>query len=395
MMKEATLLQSFLKNAIDGILTIDPFGSIESMNPAACKLFEYSEDEVVSKNIGLLISLNNSMWRNKQLPNKIPTIVDYVKSDRELSGLKKSGHRFPITMGVSEFEYDGKTIFAGFIHDLSLQKEAEEKLKQYATHLEELVEIRTQSLNNSILDLQLSKVKMSQSLEMEKELGKLKNRFLSMASHEFRTPLSTVQLSASLIEKYAEPLLLPNINKHVKTIKNAVSDLTVMLNEFLCIETLESGTIKPEFAPFSLISLGEEVVEEMQLLVKKNQNIVYEYYGNTTKINLDRNLVKNSIINLLTNAIKYSGEDSTIAFRAGVLDKDIVITVHDNGIGIPKEEQKHLFKEFFRAQNTGTIPGTGLGLNIASHYVSLMNGKIDFISTKEQGTIFTLKFPLL
>ena len=278
---------------------------------------------------------------------------------------------------------------------MTREKEAEEKLKEYAVHLEELVDERTKSLKSTVKALQEAKEEVSLSLEKEKELGQLKSRFVSMASHEFRTPLSAVQLSASLIEKYAEPFGNPNIVKHVGKIKNAVGNLTTILNDFLSLEKLEAGKVEPTFTKFDLVKLAEEITEEMQLMAKQNQNIIYQHTGTSSIIKLDPNLLKNCITNLVGNAIKYSGENSFIEFNTEMYEDNCVITIKDNGIGIPENDQKNLFEAFFRAHNTGNIPGTGLGLNIVARYTRLMNGKVDFKSSINHGTKFTISFPIV
>jgi two-component system sensor kinase FixL len=313
---------------------------------------------------------------------------------REVVGLKKDGSLFPFRLGISQVQYSGRKIYTGFIHDLSREKEAENQLKEYAAHLEELVDERTQSLNATVAALQKAKEEVSFSLEKEKELGLLKSRFVSIASHEFRTPLTAVQLSVSLIEKYAEPFNSPNIAKHVGKIKGAVVNLTSILNDFLSLEKLESGVEKPAFHDFDLVKFSEAITEEMQGLAKKDQNIIYQHTGIKSVIRLDQNLLKNCIVNLINNAIKYSGENSFIGFTTEINERECIITVSDNGIGIPEADHKHLFEAFFRAHNTGTIPGTGLGLNIVARYVGLMNGAVDFKSEINQGTLFTIIFPM-
>lgn len=213
-----------------------------------------------------------------------------------------------------------------------------------------------------------------------------------MASHEFRTPLSTAQLSASLIEKYAEPLENPNIVKHAGKIINAVTNLTTVLNDFLYIEKLEVGKVKANLTCFDLEQLAQEITEEMQLLSKGEQQIHFSHYGVQKRIKLDQNLIKNSVINLITNAIKYSSDTSRIDFTTEINDSHCIIKVKDEGIGIPEKDQKHLFKPFFRAHNTGNIPGTGLGLNIVARYIALMEGEISYSSVIDKGTLFTLTF---
>lgn len=395
-MENAALLHALVHNAIDGIITIDEFGTIESINPSACKLFAYAEEEVVGKNISMLMPSPDRQAHDQYLQHyKTTGEAHIIGIGRQLVGRTRDGYQFPFKLGVSEVNYAGRKIYAGFIHDLSQQKIDEERLKNYASHLEELVELRTKILNDTIKALEKSKEKVSATLEKEKTLSKLKNRFLSMASHEFRTPLSTAHLSASLIEKYAEPLDNANITKHAGKIINAVTNLTTVLNDFLYIEQLEIGRVKANLACFDLVELAEEIKEEMQLLAKGEQKILFTHYGAQRLITLDQNLLKNSIINLITNAIKYSTDSCCIEFTTEINATHCLICVKDDGIGIPEEDQKHLFEPFFRAHNTGNIPGTGLGLNIVARYIALMKGSVSCSSTKEKGTEFILTFSMV
>jgi two-component system sensor kinase FixL len=395
-METAPLLKAIIDNAIDGIITIDDRGKIESINPAACKLFQYTPEDVIGNNVSMLMPPpdreQHDEYINRYQRTHEPHIIGI---GREVLGLRKDSTRFPFRLAVSEVQYSGRKIFTGFIHDLSREKEAEEALKEYATHLEELVEQRTQSLKNTVDALQLAKEEVSLSLEKEKELGQLKSRFVSMASHEFRTPLSAIQLSASLVDKYAIPYDNENIRKHVAKIKNAVGNLTTILNDFLSLEKLEAGKVEPVFHEFDLVKLSEEIAEEMQMIAKQNQNIIYQHTGTNNMVKLDQNLIKNCVINLVANAIKYSGENTFIEFNTEINERSCIVMIKDNGIGIPETEQKHLFEAFFRANNTGTIPGTGLGLNIVARYTDLMNGKIEFKSNVNQGTLFTITFPII
>jgi two-component system sensor kinase FixL len=393
-MENAALLKAIIENAIDGILTIDGMGLVESINPAACKLFQYAPEEVIGRNVSMLMpqpyKAQHDGYLHRYQQTGIPHIVGI---GREVIGLRKDGSQFPFRLAVSDVAFSGRKIYAGFIHDLSVQKEAEKQLKEYTSHLEEQVEERTRSLKKTVEALQHAKEEVSISLVKEKELSQLKSRFVSMASHEFRTPLSAIQLSASLIDKYAEPLDNEHISKHVVKIKNAVGNLTMILNDFLSLEKLEAGKVEPSFCHFDLVKLCEEITEEMQMIAKQNQNIIYQHTGTSSITYLDQNLLKNCVLNLIANAIKYSGENTFIEFITEINGQGCIITVKDNGIGIPEADQKHLFEAFFRAHNTGNIPGTGLGLNIVARYAGLMNGKIDFKSSVNQGTLFTISFP--
>lgn len=394
-MENAALLKAIIENAIDGIITIDDRGRIESINPAACWLFQCEPQEVIGQNVSILMPPPDRERHDQYLQRYQTTGEAHIIGiGREVKGLRKDGTVFPFRLAVSEVQFLGRKIYTGFIHDLTREKEAEETLKEYALHLEELVEQRTESLKRSVRDLQLAKEEVSLSLEKEKELGQLKSRFVSMASHEFRTPLSAVQLSASLIDKYAAPFDNVNIAKHVAKIKNAVNNLTTILNDFLSLDKLEAGKVEPSFQSFDLVKLSEDITEEMQLVAKKDQNIIYQHTGTNSMIKLDPNLLKNCVINLIGNAIKYSGENTFIEFNTEINSSHCIITIKDNGIGIPETDQKHLFEAFFRAHNTGNIPGTGLGLNIVARYAGLMNGKVDFKSEVDQGTLFTIIFPI-
>ncbi|WP_448697549.1 PAS domain S-box protein [Mucilaginibacter sp. AW1-3] len=392
-MENAALLKAIIENAIDGIITISDRGIIESINPAACGLFQYQPAEVIGKNISTLMPPpdrdKHDSYINRYQRTGEPHIIGI---GRDVIGLRKDGTTFPFRLGVNEVQFSGRKIYTGFIHDISREKEAETRLKEYAIHLEELVEQRTISLKDSVQALMLAKEEVSLSLEKEKELGQLKSRFVSMASHEFRTPLSSIQLSAVLIEKYAMEFNSPNITKHIAKIKMAVSNLTGILNDFLSLERLEAGKTEPVFTEFDIVKFSEEITEEMQLVAKQNQNIIYQHTGTQSMISLDPALLKNCIINLIGNAIKYSGENTFIEFNTEITGKKLTVVIKDNGIGIPDTDQTHLFEPFFRAHNIGNIPGTGLGLNIVARYVGLMNGNIKFNSEVNQGTSFTLSF---
>ncbi|MGZ9675785.1 PAS domain-containing sensor histidine kinase [Flavobacterium sp. GNP001] len=395
-MKKASLMHALVHNAIDGIITIDEHGIVASINPTACRLFGYREAEVLGNNVSMLMPMPEKEKHDFYLEQyKLTGNAHIIGIGRELIGKAKSGTLFPFKLGVSEVVYANKKIFIGFIHDLTQQKIDEARLKEYASHLKELVEERTKTLNKTIKALEKSREKVRQTLEKEKTLSHLKNRFLSMASHEFRTPLSTVHLSASLIEKYAEAYGNANITKHVGKIVNSVTNLTTVLNDFLYIEQLEIGKVVPRETCFDLVLLATEITEEMQLLAKPKQKIKYSHSGEVQEINLDKNLLKNCLINLISNAIKYSNDTGCIALTTEIDDQQCIIKVKDDGIGIPIDDQPHLFEPFFRAHNTGTIPGTGLGLNIVARYIALMRGQVSCSSSTEKGSIFTLTFSKL
>jgi two-component system sensor kinase FixL len=393
-MKNQALLNAIIDNAIDGIITINEKGIVESINPSACRIFLYAPEEVIGENISFLMPSPDREKHDLYLENyKSSGIPHIIGHDRDVLGRKKDGNIFPFRLGVSEVKFEGERIFAGFIHDMSHQKEAENRLMQYTQHLEELVKDRTATLNETIEALTLTKEEVSNTLEKEKELHKIKSRLLSMASHELRTPLSTIQLSSSLIQRYIESGNNLKIETHLIKIKNAIVNLTGILDDFLILEKTESNKITLQISCFDLHDFLKEIIAELKLLTKKKQKIKSIPNNGATLVNLDKNLLKNCIVNLVSNAIKYSGEETEIELFTSINASTITINIKDNGIGIPEEDHEHLFEAFFRAHNTGNIPGTGLGLHIVSRYVSLMNGSISFKSAINKGTLFTIELP--
>jgi len=392
-MERAKLLNAIIENAIDGIITIDEFGSIEHINPSALALFGYNRDELIGKNVSVLMPQPDKSRHDQYIANYRQTGERHIIGiGREVQGQRKDGSVFPFRLGVSEVKFSDRRIFTGFIHDLSRQKEDELKIKSYTEELEHKIKERTQDLIRSINELETAKEHVSALFEKEKELNQLKTRFVSMASHEFRTPLSSIQLSASLIDKYTSKNDAASVEKHTTKIKNAINNLTTILNDFLSLEKLEAGKVEPTANWFDIISFAEEIVEEMQLISKQNQLIVYEHTGTSAQVFLDHNLLKNCIINLISNAIKYSGENTMIQFNTILRENELIVEVKDNGIGIPEADKINLFEPFFRAHNTGDIPGTGLGLNIVKRYVGLMNGTVSCDTEQHKGTTFTLHF---
>ncbi|MBS1527298.1 MAG: PAS domain S-box protein [Bacteroidetes bacterium] len=386
------MLVSIIESSDDAIISKSLDGIILSWNQAAETMFGYAEREALGKHISLIIPYEKF--------EEEAFIIDKIKRGEtvdhfETTRLRRDGSQLPISLTISPIRNSkGMVVGASKIaRDITRQKYADDQLKNYASHLEEQVQERTQMLEDTIVALEEAQENLNDALANEKQLGQLKSRFVSMASHEFRTPLSTIKLSSSLVEKYAETSDKANINKHVNKIKNAVSNLTNILNDFLSLEKLEAGKVDLDVSEFDLVKFSEEIRDEMQMVARTGQQIVYQHTGLTALVTLDRNLLHNCVINLLSNAIKYSPEDSIIELDTEVTGNEYLVVVSDHGIGIPADDQMHLFEAFFRANNTGGIPGTGLGLNIVARYTSLMKGKIGFKSTPGKGTRFSLTFP--
>jgi PAS domain S-box-containing protein len=232
-----------------------------------------------------------------------------------------------------------------------------------------------------------------QALKKERELNELKTRFVSMASHEFRTPLSTIYSSAGLIRKYTIEEHQVKREKHVSRIRKAVDQLTEMLNDVLSLSKIDEGRIEAKPENIDLLEFLEEVKEETEQLLKSGQELHHHHQGGLEPLCLDPSLLRNILNNLLSNAIKYSPENSVIALETSIEETELKLTIRDKGMGIPIEDQPQLFERFFRAQNVTNIQGTGLGLHIVRNYLEIFKGEISFESEPGEGTTFMISIP--
>ncbi len=416
-------LKAVIDTAIDGILTIDDQGIVESINPAAAKLFGFNEAEVIGNNISMLMPQPYKREHDGYMDRyKSTRKARIIGIGREVEGQKKDGTIFPLRLAVSEVFLNEKRIFTGIIHDLSNVKEAEEKilklnkaLERQNEELEKKVKERTEKLasvvnqllqtNNQLKKevgerkeaekaLLKSESELKELLEKEKELSELKSRFVSMASHEFRTPLSTILSSIELVDAYQKAEQKPKRDKHVERIKNMVIHLTSILNDFLSLSRLEEGFVQPQPEKFDIKLFCDEIADEFKEQLKPGQWIEHKGTDEGGEVYCDKNFLRHILINLMSNASKYSDKDKCIHFGVRLLDEELIFNIKDEGIGIPLEDQKHLYTRFFRAHNVENIKGTGLGLHIVRKYVELLHGSISFESGEGAGTTFQVKIPL-
>jgi len=215
-----------------------------------------------------------------------------------------------------------------------------------------------------------------------------------MASHEFRTPLSTVLSSAALASRYTQPEDQEKRERHLKRIKDAVRHLNDLLEDFLSLGKLEEGKVQVKTEPIDLKDFLEEVTEEMKTIIKKDQQIHITCNSEALFIT-DKKLLKNILINLLSNAIKFSKEGCVVWVKADHSNGKLMLLVKDEGIGISEEDQQHMFASFFRGKNAVNIQGTGLGLHIVQRYVGLLHGNIQLESQLNKGTTITMELPEL
>ena len=315
-------------------------------------------------------------------------------------GLKKSGDTFPIEISLSTYEADGENHVIAFIIDVTERKLQDEKIKQAYSELQILnnslekeVLDRTMVLEEALVHLEASKLELSQAMQKERELNELKSRFVSTASHEFRTPLSTISSSVSLIEKYGEMEDFEKQQKHISRIRQSVKGLTNILEDILSLSKLEEGKIILNNQEVELDLFVEEMLDELQPILKAGQQFETKIQPGVKGI-AEPKILRNILMNLLSNAIKFSEENNPIHVSMSLEGDLVTIQVRDEGSGIPSFELPRLFERFHRASNAINVPGTGLGLSIVKKCVELLNGTIEVSSKLEEGTSFTIRFSI-
>ena len=536
--KNLLRLNAIIQHAIDGIITFNEEGILESMNPAAANLFGCVPQEAIGHSVGLFLAVTHGRGYEQ--------IQDYLKQDlvkiigkgREMIGRRKNGTYFTFRFSISEVKIENRKLFTGILHDLTEQKLAEQKMwqekerarqylnvantmmialdvngtivlfnkkgeeilgykeaevlgqnwfelfvpkeskesvkksfetlmageresieyfeselvtkggrkiiiawhnsmvydaegnisgtlssgndvtkqrenEQKITKLNTLLELKVEKtagaledavnkLIQEVKDRKAAELELLQkgedlkmALQQEKELGEMKSRFVSLASHEFRTPLSTILSSAALLSRYTTTEQQSRRDKHIQKIRSSVQNLNGILNDFLTLSKLEEGKVAVKTDDFAFNQFCKELIEDIRTLLQSGQKIKFDGLPTEQQLKIGSRLLKNSLINLLSNAIKYSKPNQTIFLDGKIIKNVLIIKVKDAGIGIPKSEQQHLFDRFFRATNADNIKGHGLGLTIVRRYLDLMNGEIDFESEEGKGTVFTMRIPLV
>ena len=403
------ILEGMFTDATEGIIVSNSKGQIVLSNPKALQMFGYDNDTMCTLVVEDLVPSRflhmHKEHRSNYHHNPSPRSMGV---GRDLWAKRNDGTEFPIEISLSYVKAVDSMLVVSFVIDITERKkkdnelrEANELLKKTSFQLSKLnqdleqkVQERTLELAEMIRKLTESKKEVDMALEKERELNNLKSRFISTASHEFRTPLATIMSSVSLTGKYAESMDKNNMFKHIDRVKNSVNHLTDILNDFLSLDKLEEGAVMANPEYLGLNELIATITEEIKSIAKAGQRISFAGLVGNDQIFIDKRILKNIMFNLISNAIKYSNENTNIDIKLSKDANTLTIEIKDQGIGIPLEDQAHIFERFYRANNSGNMQGTGLGLNIVKKYVEILKGDIQFKSVPEKGTKFTLKFPI-
>ncbi|MFZ4375802.1 MAG: PAS domain-containing sensor histidine kinase [Saprospiraceae bacterium] len=347
--------------------------------------------EMMSGNIPLLDSFETTAinvdgevkqyaWKNSLLTESNGDVVGLICSGIDISDVRDAEQRILSMNAELEKRVSRRTeeLAAAINQLLNINKKLEFEIQE------------RKSAENALLEKEKA---LRKAYEREKELNHLKSRFVSMASHEFRTPLSAILSSAELIEAYNDGGQDQKREKHIVRIRSAVNNLTSILNDFLSLSKLEEGKVLSHPVEFMFNDFCNDLLDDILPILKPGQKVISPTDNLKTVLFLDHKLLKNILLNLFSNAIKYSEQGKSIYFEFSMDEKSLYFSIRDEGIGIPSEEQEHLFTRFFRAHNVENIQGTGLGLTIVKRYLELMDGSIHFESHLGVGTIFKISLP--
>lgn len=397
-----------------GVLLQGPDAEILLCNKAALDLLGVSEDQLLGRT-----SFDpewNVIYENGDpFPGEVHPVPQAIARKQPIENVvmgvyrPRQGDRIWLLVNAKpELTVDGKVrrVLCTF-SDITAHKQAEEALRRSHEELERRVLERTealaqanQQLRDEILEherteaaLHLAEEGLRQSLAKERELSDLKSRFITTASHEFRTPLTIMLTSVELLKRYGPIWAEEKRSKYFERMQDAVYKMTAILNDILILAKMEAGKLDCDPVAIDLQVFCQELVEELEMDYGLQNRLCLLINGELEEVKLDTSLLWQILSNLLTNAIKYSAADSKVQLEVIQEPDSVMFRVHDTGIGIPSEDLPHIFESFHRASNVATISGTGLGLAIVQRCVDLHGGTITIESEMGTGTTVVVTLP--
>ena len=338
-------------------------GRIMLLNRAAEQLLGYTQAEIVGQRARILVPNHRDELQQLLFSDHVPGKHGQQTAALELSMQKKDGQMFAAEVQLSQVQIEQETLVMAFVLDITERKKAETTLKQ--------------------------------ALEKEKELGELKSRFVSMASHQFRTPLTAILASAETLTYYRDRMDDAQIDMRLDRIRNQVAFMKTIMEDVLELARIQANQVRYQPVEGDLDAMCQEIIEDFEHQKAYTGRISYKATPSPLNAKFDPHLMHHLISNLVHNALKYSAAETPVDVSVTRTEREIIFAVKDQGIGISPEDQKHLFEPFFRAINVGTISGTGLGLSIVKQAVEAHSGTIQFESEVGRGTTFVITLPYL
>lgn len=359
-----TRLAAILDNVVDGIVTVDLRGVIQTVNQAMESIFGYTPKELIGRNINLLVAPAFRHGADDQVSGfAVRNMVGH-----EIEGQRRDGSTFPMYIAMSRMHMDNQVIYTGIVQDMTARKQLEAE--------------------------RLEKERLEMALVSEREMRRLKNRFISMMSHELKTPLASIRLASDFLKHYSDRATPDEKAEAITAIETQVEYLGEIVDDVTTLSKTEFTGEDLNLETYDLETYLRDIIEELEWVHHKLHPLVYHGVGKRVEAEFDRKLMRRAITNLLSNAIKYSPEGGEVRVEFSVKDDTAIIRITDRGIGIPAGDLPRLFETFHRAENVGTLPGTGLGLAITRQAIELHGGTITAESQLGAGSSFIVTLPL-
>jgi PAS domain S-box-containing protein len=372
-------------NAVgEGVYGLDLDGHVTFVNPAAAAMIDWPIDELIGKSMHAVLHHSHADGRHYQREHCPIYQAFQDGSTRRITDevfWRKDGTSFPVEyISTPMRDEDGHLIGAVVtFRDITQRRWAEAILQRTNEELELKVQQRT--------------AKLRQANQQLRELSEMRSRFVSMVCHEFRNPLNNIALSVSSLNRYDAQLSPEEKADYLLAISANVERMTQMIDDILVIGKIEAKVLEVSPEPLELVAFCQALLAEREYHRPKAP-IQFVCRSRQLVAHLDERLLRSILSNLLSNAMRYTADGNPIRLKLAKRQHTLILQVQDEGVGIPRDDKRHLFEPFHRGRNVSNIPGTGLGLTIVKQFVDLQHGTIQVTSREDQGTTFTVRLPL-
>lgn len=395
-----TLLDTIIESLFEGIIILDNAGKIIMHNSKFREIWKMPLEMIESKDGDEIL---NYALRQTDAPGvfygKIKNIRTGENKDFGLMNLL-DGRIIEYFLASLRLDSENRG-FVGIFRDITERTRMLIKFEEYTTNLENIVKLRTEqisNLNKQLID-EIEKSKIAErlikaALEKEKEVSRLKSSFISTASHEFKTPMTTILSSVDLMETFWENKNYSKFIEHKDKIKSKIHSLIKLVDDVLVVHQIEKNAVTIKNEKMNLKEVIQELLDEVRVIDKQNHNLIFNYKSRKTIIESDPKIYRHVITNLLINSVKYTPAGGNITLEVNQSDGFVKIIITDEGPGIDQENLNHIFEPFERGKYHGDKEGSGLGLSIVKYTLDLCNGNIEVVSKKNKGTSFFVTIPL-